>query len=87
MCRNTRVGVLLSAVVLASAAEICTAATAEPGTHPAGGRVGGEPDLRAEFIRLCDAAYPIVEKQARAAERIGRSYYWDSYLVRALAVA
>lgn len=48
---------------------------------------GGEADLRADFLRLCDAGYPIVEKQASTAERIGRAYYWDSYLVRALAVA
>jgi len=49
--------------------------------------LAGEPDLRAEFFRLCDAQYPILKKQARTNERIGRAYYWDSYLVRALAVA
>jgi hypothetical protein len=48
---------------------------------------GGEPDLKAEFLTLCDAGFPIIEEQARTDERIGRAFYWDSYLVRALAVA
>ena len=46
-----------------------------------------EQELTAKFFLLCDAGYPIVEKQARTAERIGRAFYWDSYVVRALAVA
>ncbi|MHC4398138.1 MAG: hypothetical protein ACYTG0_00490 [Planctomycetota bacterium] len=49
--------------------------------------LGGEPDLRAEFFRLCDSGYKIIEKQARATERAGRAFYWDAYVVRALAVA
>jgi len=52
-----------------------------------GPALGEEPDLQAEFIQLCDAAYPIIEKQARATERSGRAFYWDAYVVRALAVA
>ncbi|MFH1922212.1 MAG: hypothetical protein ABIP48_20300, partial [Planctomycetota bacterium] len=34
-----------------------------------------------------DAGSKIVEKQARTTDRIGRAFYWDSYVVRALAVA
>jgi len=41
----------------------------------------------AELLALCDAGCQIVEKQARTEERIGRAFYWDSYVVRALAVA
>ena len=48
---------------------------------------GEEPDLKGEFLRLSDAGAKIVEKQARTTERIGRAFYWDSYVVRALAVA
>ncbi len=44
-------------------------------------------DYRTEFIGLCDAGYPIIEKQARTTKRIGRAFYWDAYVVRALAVA
>ncbi len=46
-----------------------------------------EADYRSEFISLCDAGVPIVEKQARTTRRIGRAFYWDAYVVRALAVA
>jgi hypothetical protein len=49
--------------------------------------VGGEPDVKAQFLRLCDAGCQIIEKQARATQRMGRAFYWDSYVVRALAVA
>lgn len=55
------------------------------GTSPA--LCGAEPDLRAEFLALCDANRPLVERQARATERMGRAFYWDSYVVRALCVA
>ena len=49
---------------------------------------GEKPDLKAEFLQLCDANYELVEKQARAVERNGkRAFYWDSYVVRALCVA
>ncbi len=48
---------------------------------------GGEADFKSEFLRLCDAGYPIIEKQARTEKRIGRAFYWDGYLVRALCVA
>ncbi|NOX55531.1 MAG: hypothetical protein GXP27_14060 [Planctomycetes bacterium] len=46
-----------------------------------------KPDWKAEFLTLCDAGRKIVEKQARTEKRIGRAFYWDSYVVRALAVA
>lgn len=49
--------------------------------------VAEDADHRAEFIRLCDTGYPIIEKQARTTKRIGRAFYWDAYVVRALAVA
>lgn len=48
---------------------------------------GAEPALQAEFLALCDANRPLVERQARATERSGRAFYWDSYVVRALCVA
>jgi len=44
-------------------------------------------DIKAEFLELCDAGCRIVQEQARAAERKGRAFYWDSYVVRALCVA
>lgn len=49
--------------------------------------LGGEPDLNAEFLALCEAGCPILHQQARATQRTGRAFYWDSYLVRALCVA
>ena len=49
--------------------------------------VAEDADCRTEFIQLCDAGYPIIEKQARTTKRIGRAFYWDAYVVRALAVA
>ena len=48
---------------------------------------GAEPTQQAEFLALCDANRPLVERQARATERMGRAFYWDSYVVRALCVA
>lgn len=69
------------------ARKILALVTSVAGLLLIGHAFGGEPKLRDEFLRLCDAGYPIVEKQARTTERIGRAYYWDSYLVRALAVA
>jgi hypothetical protein len=62
-----------------------TAVAFRPAGSPAA--LGGEPDLRAEFLQLCDAGAKIVEKQARTDERIGRAFYWDSYMVRSLGVA
>ena len=70
--------------VVLSAVTVGTWIGPQPVTCPA---FGEEPELRAEFFRLCDAGYPTVEKQARTTEQIGRAYYWDSYLVRALVVA
>jgi len=46
-----------------------------------------EGNLKSEFLELCDAGCPIIEKQARTTKRIGRAFYWDAYLVRALCVA
>ncbi len=46
-----------------------------------------EPNWKAEFLALCDAGVPILQKQSETAERTDRAYYWDSYLVRALCVA
>jgi hypothetical protein len=48
---------------------------------------GAESDLKAEFLTLCDDGCKILEKQARATKQMGRAFYWDSYLVRALCVA
>jgi len=45
-----------------------------------------QPNWRAEFLALCDAAVPIIERQARTEKRIGRAFYWDSYAVRGLCV-
>jgi len=45
-----------------------------------------QPDAKAEFLALCDAGARIAEAQARAEKPTGRSFYWDSYLVRALCV-
>lgn len=74
-------------VLPASALESGVAAPEVAGEDAAAAEAVGHPELRAEFIRLCDDGCPIVEKQARTTQRIGRAYYWDSYLVRALAVA
>lgn len=49
--------------------------------------VADDADCRSEFISLCDASVPIIEKQARTTKRIGRAFYWDAYVVRALAAA
>jgi rhamnogalacturonyl hydrolase YesR len=49
--------------------------------------LGQQPELRAEFLRLCDAGCRDVRQQARTTERTGRAFYWDSYVVRGLAVA
>ena len=49
--------------------------------------VGDETDPRAEFLALCDENVGILEKQARTEKRIGRAFYWDSYVTRALGVA
>lgn len=49
--------------------------------------VAEDADYRTEFIRLCDDSCPILEKQAQTTKRIGRAFYWDAYVVRALAVA
>lgn len=49
--------------------------------------LGTEPDLRAEFFALCDESVSILKEQARTEKRIGRAFYWDSYVVRALCVA
>ena len=46
-----------------------------------------EPDLRAEFLAICDAGCNDLATQVRAVERKGRAFYWDSYLVRGLCVA
>jgi hypothetical protein len=46
-----------------------------------------QPDIKAEFLSLCDAGAKILHKQARAEKREGRAFYWDSYLARALCVA
>jgi len=55
----------------------------------AGGWVdaAAEPDWSAEFLALCDEGCPQLEEQARATQRTGRAFYWDSYLVRGLCVA
>ncbi|NUQ61620.1 MAG: hypothetical protein HUU20_03975 [Pirellulales bacterium] len=45
------------------------------------------PDLKSEFLRLCDDGREDVLEQAKAIERKGRAFYWDSYAVRGLAVA
>jgi hypothetical protein len=54
---------------------------------PASATEADKPDLKAEFFQLCDAARADVLEQAVAFERKGRAFYWDSYAVRALAVA
>jgi len=46
-----------------------------------------KPPLKAEFFQYCDAARRDVLEQAKAFERKGRAFYWDSYAVRGLAVA
>lgn len=46
-----------------------------------------EPDFKAEFFQYCDSARKDVLEQAKAVERKGRAFYWDSYTVRGLAVA
>ena len=56
-----------------------------PAASPAA--LGAEPELKAEFFELCDAGVGILEKQARTDKRIGRAFYWDAYVVRALSVA
>lgn len=56
-----------------------------PAVFPAA--LGAEPELRADFFALCDAGVGILEKQARTEKRIGRAFYWDAYVVRALCVA
>ena len=48
--------------------------------------LGQQPELKAEFLKLCDAGSPILHEQARATERKGRAFYWDSYVVRGLCV-
>ena len=49
--------------------------------------LGAEPDWKGEFFALCDAGVGILQKQARAEKRMGRAFYWDAYVVRALSVA
>ena len=52
--------------------------------------LGREPDLKAEFLALCDANCKIVEKQSQTNKTIRearRGFCWDSYVVRALCVA
>jgi hypothetical protein len=44
-------------------------------------------DLLAEFLALCDAAAPAVRENAHSPRKGHRSFYWDSYAVRALCVA
>ncbi len=46
----------------------------------------GATDWRADFVRLCDAAVPVIEQQATTEKRLGRAFYWDSYAVRGLCV-
>ncbi len=77
MHRTTLMGILPAAVLLASFGLPPAACLA----------VDERPDLKAEFFDLCDDGCRLVEKQARTTERIGRAFYWDSYVVRALAVA
>lgn len=48
---------------------------------------GPSPELKTQFLTLCDEGAKILQQQARATERTGRAFYWDSYLVRALCVA
>ena len=48
---------------------------------------GEEPDLRAEFLAICDGGCNDLATQVRAVERKGRAFYWDSYVVRGLCVA
>ncbi len=63
-------------------------ALAAPGLLTVPAARGEQPDLKAEFLQLCDTNYKLVEEQARAVERNGkRAHYWDSYVVRALCVA
>jgi uncharacterized protein (DUF1330 family) len=46
-----------------------------------------KPDLKTQFFLHCDAARKDVLEQAKAFERKGRAFYWDSYAVRGLAAA
>lgn len=55
-----------------------------PAGHPAR---GGEPELEAEFFARCDSGAEILHEQARTEKRIGRAFYWDAYVARALCVA
>jgi len=51
-----------------------------------GAQAGETPDLKAEFLRLCDEHAKMVEQQAKT-KRQGRQFYKDAYAVRALCVA